>query len=201
MEGDGRGLVSSRTPLRQASTLTSPLPETALAESYSYTPNGRPATTTRPTQASVSNVYDGLDRVAEARRISGPAGGSLLTTRFSYDNANNMTRMSLLEQPSAGPTTTQSDTTYLFDEGGFNYERRSRLVDGSNGSNDPVTRFEFDFAGMVTKVTSLTGPTRAMRWTGWSRRVIWGSRVREARAGSGPRCRCWTRSGIGRGSV
>ena len=135
---DGRGLVDSRTPLALGEA-----PDTNLATTFQYDAVGNLRFTNSPTGAVAEQVYDDFDRVQESKRSPGPDGGNVITTTLSYDAASNVTR-SVLNEATVGVL---SDSTALFDEGGFNYETRQRIVTGVDGATDPVAEREFDLVG------------------------------------------------------
>jgi RHS repeat-associated protein len=146
---DGRGLIATEVPLA-----TGQSPVAALTTTFEYSPLGlrtRAFFSSQPARGEVQTVYDDFARVSQRKRVPGTDGGHTFTTTFTYDNANGVTR-TVVDESSVG---TLSDSTALFDEGGFNYESRQRLAAGSDGSNDPVMRRKFDFAGNVTEERSL----------------------------------------------
>ena len=142
---DGRGLVKTEVPLAVEEEA-----DTNLTTSFSYDAMGNLRFTTRPTDAVEERVYDDFDRTKQIKRIAGPDGGDTITTTFAYDAANNVTRTVVDEA-----AVVLSDTTALFDEGGFNYESRQRLTTNVNGSSDPVTQRKFDWAGNVIEERSI----------------------------------------------
>ncbi len=149
---DGRGLVKTETPLALNET-----PDTNLTITFEYDAMGNLRFTNRPTGAVEERVYDDFDRLEKTKRIPGPDGGNTITTTFEYDNANNVTRTAVDENAAV-----LSDTTALYDEGGFNYESRQRTVwseEGTNTDNDPVTARMFDWAGNVIEERSLGDAT------------------------------------------
>lgn len=158
---DGRGLVTSETPLAFGEQ-----PDANLTTSFQYDAMANLRFTSLPTLpagAKEERVYDDFDRLKQIQRIAGSDGGSTITTTFEYDNANNVTRTVVDENAAE-----LSDTTALYDEGGFNYETRQRMVAGADdadpgGANDPITQRKFDWAGNITEELSPGDATVADR--------------------------------------
>jgi len=150
---DGRALVKTETPLALNET-----PDTNLIITFEYDAMGNLRFTNRPTGAVEERVYDDFDRVEQIKRIPGPDGGNTITTTFEYDHASNVTRTVADEN-----TAVLSDKTALYDEGGFNYETRQRMVAGADGADDPVTQRKFDWAGNVIEERSFGDATVAGR--------------------------------------
>ncbi|HNU46523.1 MAG TPA: hypothetical protein PKH26_14650, partial [Phycisphaerae bacterium] len=151
---DGRGLLTAQTPLALGAT-----PDTNLTVTLAYDAAGNLRFTYRPTGAIEEQVYDDFDRPKHSVRHPGPDGGNIITTTFTYDAANNITR-TLVEEATVGAL---SDSTNTYDEGGFNYESRGRTLAGVNGATDPVTQRRFDWSGRVLEERSLGDATVADR--------------------------------------
>ena len=144
-EYNARGLVASETPLGSGKSV-----QTSLATSFTYDAVGRLKTTTRPSSANVELIYDGFGRVIDRiRHPEATGGGATITTNYEYDKASNVTRTYVDED-----STILLDQTEKYDEGGFNYESRTRTDAGNDDPNDPVTEREFDWAGNVRVVRS-----------------------------------------------
>ena len=137
---DGRGLVKTETPLA-----LNEAPNANLSMIFEYDAMGNLRFINRPTGAVEERVYDDFDRLEKIKRIPGPDGGNTITTTFEYDNANNVTRTVVDDNAAV-----LSDTTALYDEGGFNYESRQRTEAGQDLVTDPLTERGFDWAGNVT---------------------------------------------------
>jgi len=146
---DGRGLVESETPLALGEA-----PDTNLTTSFEYDAVGNQTFTYPPTHPAgphEERVYDDFGRLEDIKRHPGTDGGSLITTTFEYDAANNVTRTVAEEDG----VEILSDATAEFDEGGFNYESRQRADAGTNGVDDVVTERSYDWAGNVTEERTL----------------------------------------------
>jgi|GEM_PF-2155711 len=144
---DGRGLVKTETPLAVGA-----VPDTDLKTTFAYDAMYNLRLTDRPALRKEERMYDDFDRLEHIQADPGSGGGKTITTRFEYDNANNVKRTVVDEDG-----TVLSDTTALYDEGGFNYETRQRLVAGADNDVDPVdplTSRKFDWAGNVTEERS-----------------------------------------------
>ena len=150
---DGRGMVDSRTPLA-----LNELPDANLATTFQYDAVGNLRFTNSPTGAIAEQVYDDFDRVKESRRTPGPDGGNVITMAFSYDAASHVTR-TVASEATVGVL---SDSTAKYDEGGFNYETRQRIVTGADNAADPVTQREFDWSGNVTGQVAYPSHTYAV---------------------------------------
>ncbi|MFQ5493854.1 MAG: dockerin type I domain-containing protein, partial [Phycisphaerae bacterium] len=150
---EGRGLVESETPLALNET-----PDNNLTTAYTYDSLGNRRFTNLPTGAILETIYDDFGRIQNQLRHPGPDGGSIITTTYEYDDANNVTRTVVDENGGV-----LSDATALFDESNFNYESRQRLTAGTDGANDPVTQRKFDWAGNVIEARSLGDATVADR--------------------------------------
>lgn len=154
---DGRGLVKEEIPLAAGQTETP-----ALHTLFTYDANGRFETLTKPTGAAVQKVYDSFGRLRQDVRL--PSAGPVTNnaTVYEYDNASHVTRTTVRDNVTVGQPNTGtviSDTTAQYDEGGFNYETRQRLVVGTDLGTDPLTQRKFDWAGNVTEEKSLGDST------------------------------------------
>ena len=152
-EYDGRGLVKSETPLASGQ-----VEDEDLATTFEYDAVGNLRFTyppTSPVGPHTENVYDEFSRVEQVIRHPGSGGGNQITTTYEYDDASNVTR-TYVDEATVG---TLSDTTVLYDEGGFNYESRQRTVVGADNPADPVTQRKFDWAGNVLEETALGDAT------------------------------------------
>ncbi|MEP0842619.1 MAG: RHS repeat protein, partial [Phycisphaerae bacterium] len=147
---EGRGLVATETPLALNQT-----PDANLTTTFTYDALGNMRFLDRPTGTRLERVYDDFARLQQEIRhpISGLIYGPITTT-FEYDAAHHVTRTYVRQD-----SIFLSDTTALFDEGGFNYETRARLVAGVDGASDLVTRRKFDWAGNVVEEKSLGDAT------------------------------------------
>ncbi len=165
---DGRGLVKEEIPLAAGQVETP-----SLHTLSSYDANGRCETIAKPTGAVVRKVYDSFGRLLQDIRL--PSAGPVTNNAavYEYDNASQVTRTTVRDNVTAGQPNTGTvlaDTTAKFDEGGFNYETRQRLVAGVDGgadsfgrTGDPLTQRKFDWAGNVTEEKSLGDGTVADR--------------------------------------
>ncbi|MBK9121340.1 MAG: RES domain-containing protein [Phycisphaerales bacterium] len=166
---DGRGLVEEEIPLA-AGQVEVP----ALTTTFTYDAVGRLRFTDRPTGAQEEIAYDDFGRVDKRIRHPGPDGGATITTDHDYDAASHLTR-TYVSEFDGSTTYGLSDTTHQYDEGGFRYETRQRIVAGVDNGTDPITgrsgdplmQWKFDWAGNVTEERSLGDAT-----TGGQDRVI-----------------------------
>jgi len=145
---EGRGLVDTETPLAMGE-----VPDADLTTTFEYDAMSNLRLTTQlATSANEERTYDDFDRLEHIKRIPDDGGGKTITTTFEYDDANNVTRTVIDEDG-----TVLSDTTALYDEGGFHYETRQHLVAGVDNDVDPIdplTTRRFDWAGNVIEERS-----------------------------------------------
>ena len=157
-EYEGRGLVENVTPLAEGKTLVH-----ELATKYEYNSLGDVKFVKPPTESAggpyEEREYDDFGRLKVVKQHAGSRGGNLIETTYEYDAASNLTRTSVEEETEGA----LSDSTELYDEGGFNYESRRRTSVGADNSTDPVTQRKFDWAGNVVEVRNLGDSTVADR--------------------------------------
>ncbi len=147
---DGRGLVDSETPLG-----VNGAPDTSLTTSHTYDAMANLRFTTGPTGTQTERVYDAFGRLhQEIRHPISDSGYETITKTFEHDPAGHVTR--IYQDADLVPLL---DTTAQYDEGGFNYESRTRLEFETDGDNDPVTQRKFDWAGNVIEEKSLGDTT------------------------------------------
>ncbi|MFH0981624.1 MAG: hypothetical protein V2A79_08810, partial [Planctomycetota bacterium] len=156
---DGRGLVDTETPLVYDGS-DDGTPDPNLTTTFQYDALGRLCYTYPPTYPAgphEERAYDDFGRLEQVQRIPGTDGGNLITTTLEYDAADHVTR-TYVDEAGVGILT---DSTALYDEGGFKYESRQRTVAGVDGGTDPVTQWKFDWAGNGTEERALGDTTVA----------------------------------------
>ena len=158
---EGRGLVETETPLIYDGS-DDGTPDPNLTTTFQYDAMARRTFTYPPTHPLAGGpgeyteqVYDDFGRLESLKRHPGTDGGNLITTTTTYDAANHVTR-TLVEEAGVGAL---SDATALYDEGGFKYEARQRTTAGADSAADPVTQWQFDWAGSPTEERGLGDAT------------------------------------------
>ncbi|MFD0200882.1 MULTISPECIES: polymorphic toxin-type HINT domain-containing protein [Saccharothrix] len=138
---------------------------------YTYTRTGRVLSVTDPEGGRTEFTYDDLERRVTASAVERRPVLRNLTTRFSYDDANNITSVTtpsgaqtVTVHNGLGEPTRSTDPTGVVAEQGYDFA--GRLVRASDGLGR-TTRTDFDAFGRVATETDLAPngqPLRGLRY-------------------------------------